>query len=207
MAPAYRYLTQHALTGVWLDLALPLTGVEFGPDINGAGELAGALAPRFVTSRPEYTDPGTTLIYAERDGQLCWGGLIWRCEPNGPEYRIEAAGWPSYLNKRHDLDGELGGRGPYVYTDPCRIIRDVWDYAESVPDGNLGVTVDTITSPAKVGTPEEPWHSYWWETPVLGRHIDDLTAEASMPEYTSEAAWSTSALVAPGLTATPAGGA
>ncbi|MFD8516607.1 hypothetical protein ACFV27_37385 [Streptomyces antimycoticus] len=206
MAPAYRYLTQDALTGAWLHTALPLTNVEYGPELKGPGALTGTLSPKFVSSNPAYTDPGTTLIYIERDSRLDWGGLIWRCEPEGSEYRLEAASWSSYLAKRLDLDGELGGRGPYTYTDPCKIIRDVWDYAQSIPDGDLSVAVDTITSTATVGTPEEPWHSYWWEPTPLGDRIDDLVSEADAPEYTCDTAWATSQLVPSGLYTKPSGG-
>ncbi|TJZ49467.1 hypothetical protein FCH28_24465 [Streptomyces piniterrae] len=122
-------------------------------------------------------DPGTTLIYAERKGQLRWGGLIWQAEPEGDELKVEAAGWTSYLQQRHDLDGELGGRGPYVRTDPCKTARDIVAYAQSIPDGDLGLRVDSTTSKAMVGTPSEPWHSRWWETPVLGGQFDDLVKE------------------------------
>lgn len=201
--PRYRYLTQHALSGQWLTLALPLTGVEFGPDVNGPGELTGTLKPRFVAANPQLTDPGTTLVYAERDGQMVWGGLIWQVQPEGPEYKLEAAGWSSYPTKRHDLDGELGGRGPYTNADPCQIIRDVWAYCQSLPDGDLAVEVDATTSTAKVGTPAEPWHSLWWERPVLADHIDGLVQEADSPDYTCDTAWSESLLVPPGLYALP----
>lgn len=199
----YRYLTQHALTGQWLTLSLPLTDVEFGPDLNGPGELTGSLEPRFVASDPSAVDPGTTLIYVERDGLLRWGGLIWQCTPEGPTYKLEAAGWSSYLTRRRDLDGELGGRGPYTNADPCQIIRDVWAYAQSLPDGDLAVTVDPTTSTVTVGTPAEPWHSYWWENPVLGEHVDNLVQEANSPDYTCDTEWSTEALVPPGLYTPP----
>lgn len=201
--PAYRYLLQHALTGIWLDLALPLTDVEFGPDLNGPGELTGTLKPRFVSAHPELIDPGTTLIYAERDGQLRWGGLVWQCTPEGPEYKLEAASWHSYLSKRYDVDGELGARGPYTYTDPCIIIRAVWEYAQSAPDGDLSVTVDATTSTTTVGTPAEPWQSLWWETPNLAEHIDNLVQEAGSPEYTCDTEWATAALVPSGLYTPP----
>ena len=201
--PLYRYLTQDALTGQWLSLALPLTDVQFGPDLNGPGELTGTLSPRFVASNPELTDPGTTLIYAERDGQIMWGGLIWQCTPNGATYQLEAASWSSYLTVRRDLDGELGGRGPYTYADPCDIIRDVWAYAQSIPDGDLAVTVDPTTSTAKTGTPAEPWHSYWWENPLLSEHIDNLVQEAGSPEYTCTTEWAASPLVPAGLYTVP----
>ncbi|MGD3109502.1 hypothetical protein [Streptomyces sp. YGL11-2] len=185
----YRYLTQHALTGEWLSPHLPLTDVEFGPELNGPGHLRGTLTPRLAWLHPELADPGNTLLYVERDGLLRWGGLIWQVEPEGDELKVEAAGWSSYLQRRHDLDGELNGRGPYVNTDPCTIARDIVDYAQSVPDGDLGLTVDATTSTATVGTAAEPWHSRWWETPVLGDQFDDLVKGPDSPDYTCTTWW------------------
>ncbi|MCX5206739.1 hypothetical protein OG897_35710 [Streptomyces sp. NBC_00237] len=186
---SYRYLTQHALTGQWLSHHLPLTDVEFGPDLNGPGSFKGSLKPHLLGQFPELTEPGTTLLYAERDGLLRWGGLIWQAEPEDGERKIEAAGWTSYFEKRHDLDGELGGRGPYVNTDPCKIFRDVVAYAQAVPDGNLGITVDNTVSKAMAGTPKEPWRSLWWETPKLGDHLDDLVKGPDSPDYTCDVWW------------------
>ncbi|MFD7338474.1 hypothetical protein ACFV98_21065 [Streptomyces violascens] len=185
----YRYLTQHALTGGWLSSDLPLTDVEFGPDLNGPGHLRGTLAPRLAGRFAELVDPGNTLVYVERDGFLRWGGIIWQAEPEGHKLTVEAAGWTSYLLRRRDLDGELGGRGPYVHADPCQIIRDIVAYAQSVPDGNLGLSVDSAASSAKVGTTAEPWRSRWWENPVLGEQIDDLAKGPDSPDYTCAVWW------------------
>lgn len=186
MAARWRYWTEDALTGVQLHPALPLTGVEFSRELNGPGSFQGTLAPRFLHSHPGVLEPGRTLIYVEADGLLRWGGIVWDTVMQDAEYRVEAAGWSSYLNKRHDHHGELNGRGPYVYQDPCRIIRDIWAYAQEQPDGDLGVTVDATYSTAKVGTPGEPWHSYWYETPVLGAMVDDLVGEDDSPDYTDD---------------------
>lgn len=181
----WRYWTQHPLTGQQLHPALPLTGVEFGNELNGPGTLRGTLAPRFVNANASTLLPGKALIYAEADGYLRWGGLIWDIAATDGEYEIEAAGWSSYLTARYDSHGELNARGPYTNTDPCKIIRDVWAYAQEQPDGNLGVVVDATTSTQKVGTPAEPWHSYWYETPNLGDHLDDLVSEEGAPQYTN----------------------
>ncbi|MEU7435729.1 hypothetical protein AB0B07_33550 [Streptomyces sioyaensis] len=191
MAASYRVLTQHALTGAWLSKALPLTDLEYGCELNGPGALSGTLSPHLLASNTTLTDPGTTLIYVERDGLLRWGGLVWDARPQGSEYAIEAAGWSSYLQHRHDLDGNLGGRGPYSYADPCTVIRDIWAYAQSIADGNLGVTVDATTSTAKVGTTAEPLKFSWWESPVLGDAIDDLVSGDATPDYTCDVAWNT----------------
>ncbi|MFM9373281.1 hypothetical protein [Streptomyces sp. Da 82-17] len=185
MSGRWRYFTQHALTGAILHPALPLTDVEFGNELNGPGHFRATVAPRWARANIDTLQPGTALLYAEADGILRWGGLLWDATPEDGEYHLEAASWSSYLNKRHDHHGELRGRGPYVYQDPCVIIRDIWAYAQEQPDGNLGVTVDATSSSAKAGTPAEPWHSYWYETPVLGELVDDLVSEDGAPQYTN----------------------
>ncbi|WP_329474242.1 hypothetical protein OIE75_41375 (plasmid) [Streptomyces sp. NBC_01723] len=191
----WRFWTQHALTGVQLHPALPLSQAEFGNELNGPGELRGTLAPRFVKANVDALIPGKAVIYAEADGYLRWGGLIWDLTAQDGEYQIEAAGWSSYLTKRHDTHGELAGRGPYTYTDPCTIIRDVWAYAQEQPDGNLGVVVDSTTSQITVGTPDEPWASHWYETPNLGDHLDDLVSEEGAPQYTNTSRYLTNGTV------------
>ncbi|MCA1220245.1 hypothetical protein [Streptomyces sp. 8L] len=184
-----RVLTRHALTGEWLSKALPVTDLEYGPELNGPGSLTGTLSPHLVHSNSTLTDPGTTEIYVEEDGLLRWGGLVWDARPQGSQYAIEAASWPSYLMHRIDLDGNLGGRGPYVNADPCQVIRDCWTYAQAVDDGNLNVIVDTTTSTAKIGTTAEPYAFPWWEFPVLGDKIDDIVSGQGMPEYTAITTW------------------
>lgn len=181
----WRYFAQHALTGDILHPALPLSAVQFGNELNGPGSFSATLAPKWVAANAALITPGTTLIYAEADGFLRWGGLIWDIEAEDAEYRMEAASWSSYLTRRHDGHGQLGDRGPYVFQDPCVIIRDIWDYAQEQPDGDLGVIVDATTSSAKAGTPAEPWNSFWYETPNLADHLDDLVSEDGAPQYTN----------------------
>ena len=190
-APAVpdRVLTQHAVTGAWLATALPVTDLEYGPELSGPGELSCTLSPKMLATNPTLADPGTTLIYAESAGEIQWGGIIWDVRAVGNEYRIEAASWSSYLMRRFDLHGEHGGRGPYVYTDRCQVIRNIWDYAQGVDDGDLGVTVDATTSTSKVGTPSEVWHSYWYDQKSLGDQVDDLVSDNATPEYTCVTRW------------------
>lgn len=190
-ARSERILTQHALTGAWQSLALPLRDLEYGPELNGPGTLTGKLSPRLLTQYPSLVDPGTTLIYAEADGEIRFGGLIWDIRTQGNELLLEAASWSSYLQKRHDFDGELGGRGPYTYADRCTVMRDIWAYAQSVADGNLGVVVDSTTSTSTVGTPDDVLHSNFWEMPNLGSRFDDMVSGDATPDYTCTTSWNT----------------
>ncbi|MGW1468545.1 hypothetical protein ACWCPT_29890 [Streptomyces sp. NPDC002308] len=186
-----RVLTQHALTGEWLSLALPVQGMEYGDELNGPGAFTGTLSPRLLAQYPTLLDPGTTCLYVESAGQLRWGGLVWDVRAQGDAFQIEAAGWSSYLMKRFDLDGNLGGRGPYTYGDRCQVIRDAWAYAQSVTDGSLGVVVDSTTSTSTVGTPAEPYTSAWWDSRAIGDIVDDMVSAEASPDYTCTTTWNT----------------
>nr|WSZ21133.1 hypothetical protein OH837_49285 [Streptomyces canus] len=184
-----RVLTQNALTGAWLSTALPLIDLEYGDELSGPGSLTGRLSPHLLSSDPGVVDPGATLIYVESAGQLQWGGIIWDVRAQGNDYQIEAASWSSYLQKRYDADGEHGGRGPYTYADRCAVIRNIWAYAQSIADGNLGVVVDATTSTSTIGTPADVYHSNWWENPCLGDQVDDMVAGDATPDYTCVTSW------------------
>ncbi|MFE7129328.1 hypothetical protein ACFVIM_00515 [Streptomyces sp. NPDC057638] len=186
---SYRYLAQNALTRALVAPDIPMSQVEFGPELNGAGSLTAVVEPRLAHLARQQLDPGNTLLFVERDRSLLWGGIVWRAEPEGQRLRVEAAGYGSYLHRRHDLHGNLGGRGPYIHTDPCKIMRDAWNYCQEQPDGDLHVAVDSTTSKATVGTPAEPYAIDWWEAPTLGAVIDDMTAVESAPEWTETVAW------------------
>ncbi|MFD7769865.1 hypothetical protein [Streptomyces sp. NPDC059787] len=187
--PSYRYLTCDAVSGSVLAWDLPLADVSYGPELNGPGSLQAVLEPHLAHVLGSMVDPGNTLIFAERDHRLMWGGLIWRADPEGGSYPIEAAGFSSYLSKRYDLHGNLGGRGPYTNADPCKVIRDVWAYCQGQADGDLGVVVDATTSKAKIGSPEEPYATAWWEATALADVITDAVDVFGGPEWTERVSW------------------
>ncbi|MEW1700364.1 hypothetical protein [Streptomyces sp. NPDC091278] len=190
MTSLYRYCTVHALTGEVLARDLPMSDVEFGPALSAAGSFQGTVAPRLAHLVRSQLAAGTTLLVVERDRQALWGGIIWRGLPAGSALSVEASGPGSYPFQRYDLHGNLGGRGPYVHADPCRVIRDAWDYLQQQPDGNLRVAVDATTSSAKVGTPADPYDVPWWEESSLGSVIEDMTAVEGGPEWTEGISWS-----------------
>lgn len=184
-----RVLTQHALTGAWQSMSLPVQDLQYGDELNGPGSLTGHLSPRLVSQHPTLLDPGTTFIYVESAGQLRWGGLIWDVRPKGDVFEIEAAGWSSYLQKRYDLDGQLGGRGPWTYADRCQVIRDAWAYAQGIADGDIGVVVDATTSTSTIGTPAEPHKSNWWDGKPIGDMVDEIVSAEASPDYTCTTTW------------------
>ncbi|MBT2390691.1 hypothetical protein J7E87_14970 [Streptomyces sp. ISL-1] len=187
--PDYRYIVARAATGEVLHWNLPLTEVEFGPEISGPGSLSAALSPTFAHSLSEMLDAGDAVILVERNAKLAWGGVIWRAEPEGAKLPIEASGFTSYLHRRFDLHGNLDGRGPYVEADPCQVIRDVWEYAQAQPDGALEVVVDDTKSKAKTGTAKDPYTTPKWEARNLGEVVDELAEIDDGLEWSETVAW------------------
>lgn len=190
-APVYRYFATHALTGEILARDLPLSGVAFGPELSGPGSLHAALAPRFAHLMPSEVEAGTVLLWAERDQRLMWGGLNWSAKPQDERLPLEGAGFSSYLTKRRDLHGNLGGRGPYPGVDPCRVIADVWAYCQEQPDGDLGVIVDQPPAgcPVRLGDAEHPYTTKEWEAPALSGVVRDATGVDQGPEWTETVTW------------------
>lgn len=191
MPPVYRYFTTDALSGQVLARDLPLSGVSFGPELNGPGSMRATLAPKFAHLAPRDAKAGTTLLWAERDHRLAWGGLLWNTDPEDGVLPLDATGFSSYLTKRRDLHGNLGGRGPYTGTDPCQVIADVWAYCQEQPDGDLGVHVDLPPggSPLLLGDSEHPYITKEWEAPALSSVLRDATGLDSGPEWTENVAW------------------
>ncbi|MEU5383215.1 hypothetical protein [Kitasatospora cineracea] len=189
--PAHRYFTTHSLTGEVLAWDLPLSGVSYGPELCGPGSMHATIAPKFRHLVPRQTDGGNTLLWAERDQRLMWGGLLWDTTPEDDKYPMAAAGFSSYLAKRHDLHGNLGGRGPYPGTDPCTVIAHAWEYCQQEQDGNLGVIVNLPPggSPVRLGTGERPYSTKEWEATALSSVVRDATSLDRGPEWTETVAW------------------
>ncbi|MFW3477353.1 hypothetical protein [Streptomyces microflavus] len=76
-----------------------------------------------------------------------------------------------------------------MHADRCQVIRDVWAYAQSIADGNLGVTVDATTSTATIGTPAERFNSNWWDGKPLGDIVDEIVSAEASPDYTCTTTW------------------
>lgn len=185
----YRYIAVRANTGEVLHWNLPLSDVQFGPERSGPGSLSATLAPTFARRMGDLLDAGNTLLFAQRDADLMWGGILWRTEPQGVKMPVEASGFTSYLHRRYDLEGNLGGRGPYIEADPCQVIRDVWAYAQQQPDGDLGVTVDDTHSSAKTGTAANPYTTNRWDAVALSDVVDDMADVDHGPEWTETVTW------------------
>lgn len=145
-----------------------------------------------VKGRPIF-EPWNTVIIAEADG-LIRGMTIYR-KPTfkGSTWEMDQIGLPGYA-----IGMIYDGAKYFVDEDPLNIYRHIWTHLQSQKNGNLGLTVDALTSPVRVGRKLEqvqfdaetspgvretvafeagPRKLAWYLTSDLGKEIDDLAKE------------------------------
>lgn len=185
----WRYIAVRAVTGKVLDWDLPLNQPQPSWALSAAGQLTGAIDPdvgqlRAGDGKPLLEEWGT-MLYAEANGLIRWGGILVHSRFQGAEWRVEAAGISTYPHGNPYL-------GEYRQTsvDPAEAIRHIWTHLQSFPNGNLGVQVVGST-PVRFGDTKTPYQLAWWDAKDCGQEIDQLSREAPL-EWVEETAWSSS---------------
>lgn len=199
---SWRYIAQRATTGEFLDLDLPIEREDLTWTLSGAGSLRGTVAPDVGALRAEdgslLLEEWGTLIYAEADDEIRWGGILVSSQFNGETWSIEAAGFATYP---HGLPYE--GEFVQIGMDPTDAVREIWRHIQGYPNGNLGVVVNDVRTPVRLGTPAttepdgdggtrdveaKPYALVWWETSDCGREIETLSSDTPF-DFTERHHW------------------
>jgi len=142
----YRYLLADVLTNQIL-AELSFTNVNFTQQLNTAGTFTGDLLLSGVNSKAlnvlNATIPGRTAVYVDRSGVLVWGGIIWGREyDSGSQHiKISAREFESYFERRR-ITSNLS----FTNIDQLALVDALVEAAQSVPSGNIGITVPITNS-------------------------------------------------------------
>lgn len=155
----WRYYAFRALSGAWVHRELPLSEVKISHTLSGPGGLTASIEP---TYKDMVADDGEllfrewdTVIVAEASGQLRGGGVLVDCPIEGDKLSLDCVGFSGYaagqaISETLKWGGEAGGTtGNGV--DPATVIRAIWDHLQGQPDGGLGVTYSSLTTPYRLG--------------------------------------------------------
>lgn len=147
----YRVLVCDLRSDRLLDV-LPLQEVTIEDYIGKSGSLQGtvpipnrAMADRV---RPILT-PARTALWVERDRDIWWGGVLWSINPKSDErgrlsVEVQAGTFDTFFDHR-----ELRTTLKATNRDQLDIARDLVDYAQQQPAGDVGITYDTELSGIK----------------------------------------------------------
>lgn len=194
---SWRYLARRATTREWLHWDLPLRTDGPSWSLSAAGALAGSIEPEIgglvAADGKRVLDEWGTLIYAEHDGVIRWGGIVTQCSWDGQAWQVEADGFSAYPHSRIY-------RGEYVRSqvDPAVVIDHIWQWLQGFPDGNLGVRVVGDRTPVLLGelarvengqqVEADPYELVWWEATNCGSEINDLAATAPL-DWVERCSW------------------
>lgn len=153
----WRYLAFRANgdgTETLLSNDVPIQGGAVEEDLSGPGELRGSIAPQLARLQTSTGEPvfqsWSTVIYPEKDGHIRGGFILVDLIEEGPVLQLDTVGFSGYLAGQPYTEDRS-----WVQVDPMTIVRHLWAHQQWRQNGNLGVTVDTTTSPVRLGTPQE----------------------------------------------------
>src|SRR5690606_37600530 len=113
----------------WLHTDLPLSRDMLRWELSGAGALAGSLAPDLGGMLAEddtpLLDEWGSLVYAEADGIIRWGGIVISSRFQKSAWRVECAGFATYP---HGIP--YGGHYSQIGVDPAAVIRHLWSHVQ-----------------------------------------------------------------------------
>lgn len=171
---------------------IPLMDAQVVDDLSGPGQLSAKLTPEMGAYERAHGDifvPWSTAIYATRGADV-FGFIVADTSVDGVELTLTCPGFRGYWSGLPHT-GEFRG----VQVDPLDVLRDeIIGHAQAQPGGDLGVTVDSVRSPVRIGTKTQatefttssgedvafesgPHVLSWWATDDLGKEWDDLATE------------------------------
>ena len=186
MATSYRYLLADLVTNRVL-AELPLTGVNFGQQLNAAGTMTAHLLVSGVNTAGlnvlNGSIPGRTAIYVDRNGILVWGGVLWQREYGSTDQSIKltAREFLSYFERRRITTGSGTAYGALAYTgiDQLQIAQSLISNAQSAPSGNIGLLYnqDPLSTSTSGITLSRVYYNY--EVKTVFNAVSDLSKQTN----------------------------
>lgn len=205
MSGDWRYILQaidgSGNPGAILHPELPLTGVSVTTAVNATDELTGNITPFSRAIKESMVEWGC-CVWAEAAGQIRGGGILVHKETTGSAMAIECMGLHGYA---YGMPYTSGTSYNGVEVDPLDVYRTIWNYIQTQPGGNIGLTLPSLKTGLKIGVElaqgefdtqegpisyeSGPYQLNFWDTHDLGKAIDDLAADTPF-EFREIKEWS-----------------
>lgn len=165
---------------------LPFTTVSYSHVLNSPGSFSGTMA----LQQPEPLKSvlkaalmlGRNTLYVERNGVIMWAGIPWtrNVDFDANTYTINAEGWHSYFRHRHITETV-----EFILADQIHIARDLIDWAQAQPGGDIGVQTSMVAHTAV-------WRARTYlanERKNVGEAVEELAALENGFDFRYESAW------------------
>lgn len=130
---------------------VPVTAAHLTRTLSSPDALSVTISPEHAglkdaTGRPLFR-PYATGVWAECDGIIYGGGILTSIQAQGPDLTLTVTGLSSYCDGRPWLGARVARYG----ADPGHLLPWIWQQVQAAPGCDLGLAVDTVTTPARVG--------------------------------------------------------
>lgn len=179
-----------------VETELPMTISDISRNVSAPSTMDGTISHGLKQyknqGRPVF-EPWNTVLIAVSDDQIRGLTLYRRPTFDGSAWKLDQIGLPGYL-----IGLPYDGEERFSNADPLDIYRHIWAHAQGHANGNLGITIDGLTSPVRVGgdgtvvvddtQAEKPRELNWWSTTDLGKTVDDLSRETPF-DWLEQVGW------------------
>lgn len=191
----YTYLACDLRTDTVL-AELPLSGVQYSVELNGAGTLR-AFLPINGETLPigpyAATQPGRTVVYVDRDGVIMGAYILWTREATDGGINIAGSELISYLGRRlitTTLSTDITQitntayvpDGQRLYADQRFLIWSLCRWAFAQAGGDIGIDINPLSADGATGVTRTVTYP-GWELHNLLDAIGDLASADSGFDY------------------------
>lgn len=164
-----------------IETELPLKVTSLARNLSAPCQVNGSIdepLARLKNNGKPVFDPWNTVILAVASDQIRAMAIYRKPTFTGESWSLDTIGPTGYLEGM-----PYDGIASYVETDPALIYRDIWEHVQTRPGGNLGITLDVIDTPIRVGknptgdNTDGPRQLNWWSTHNLADVVDSLASE------------------------------
>lgn len=169
--------------------------IQMGPmdrNLSAPSSMSGTISnevQRYRVNNQLIFQPKSTLIIAEAGDQIRGMGIYMKPQWTGEVWTLDCMGLSGY-----PIGQPYHGEAEFLAADPLDMFRNIWSNLQGQPYGNLGITIDPLKSPVRVGIPsqqldpttadptmltlpDQPRRYNWYSTFDLGKEVDDLAKE------------------------------
>lgn len=149
MSHEYSYILTSLLDGSIRE-EIPLESIKYSRPISDSGGFTataplwtGATIDAFNKITRTNIQPSNTELWVLRDGVVIWGGIIWTVKASVENRRLTIGGQDHWSYFSHRL---FDKRQTWTNIEQFTIVKNVLDYAQSKPNGDIGLVVPTATA-------------------------------------------------------------
>jgi hypothetical protein len=179
----YRVLFGNILDGT-IEGEVEVHDLQYSEMLTPPGAMSCWMSMDDVKALRGNIDPGATAMYIERGGLLVWGGILWTAKADSLNRKLSLSctDFWSYFRRRR-----LRTTKTYTSQDQLFIARDLINYCQAQPLGNVNIIVGTETSPIAVSKTY-----YHYERHNIAQAIEDLSDKGTGFAISVDVTWDSS---------------